>query len=82
LPLQVIRVKLPNFHEMKENEKLTPEEIRSKMKESGLQPAVPWREREIELSCTGDVVEPYVPPEGDGKASIVSTAVSTCTFIY
>lgn len=25
------------------------------------------------MSCTGGVVDTYVPPEGDGKASLVST---------
>ena len=31
----------------------------------------------MSIGCTGGVFEEYVPPEGDGKVSIVSTTVST-----
>lgn len=75
--IQVFKIDLPDFQEelSLDPEKLTPEEIRSKMKEKGLQPYRPWQEAQIELSSTGDIFEPYVPPEGDGKASIISTDV-------
>ena len=29
----------------------------------------------MSIGCTGGVFEEYVPPEGDGKVSIVSTTV-------
>jgi len=67
-------VELPDFEE--DNKKdVGPEEIRKKMKEKGIQPGRQWVERPYEISATGDVFEPYVPPEGDGKASLISTEV-------
>lgn len=54
---------------------MSSEKIRSKLKEHGLQPSRPWMEKQIFISCTGAIFEPYVPPEGDGKFSTLSTSV-------
>lgn len=68
---------LPDYHkEQKSFKDMTPEEMRNHYKELGMQPQRPWYEREIALTCTGNVVEPYVPPEGDGKLSPLNTAVN------
>jgi large subunit ribosomal protein L45 len=75
LLLQVPYVELPDFEEDERNKGMTPEEMRLKMKEKGLQPGRQWMERPFEISATGDIFEPYLPPEGDGKASIISTEV-------
>ncbi|XP_037078090.1 probable 39S ribosomal protein L45, mitochondrial [Pollicipes pollicipes] len=69
---KIIKVELPNFNEDKEAADLTPNEMRAKLKEKGILPPRPWQERPINISCTGGVFEEYVPPEGDGKVSIVS----------
>jgi len=54
--------------------KASPAEVKDEMKRLG---EAPLRERYSEkplyLSCTGGVLDDYVPPEGDGKASVVST---------
>lgn len=71
----MIKVDLPNFEEMEKDKHLSPEEMRAKMKEKGLAPGRPWMERPFEISATGDIFEPYVPPEGDGKASMISKEV-------
>jgi len=42
------------------------------MKERGLQPSPAWSERSFSLNSTSEVFEPYVPPEGDGKMSILT----------
>lgn len=55
--------------------KLTPDEIRARMKEQGVLPPRPWTERPILITATGAVFEPYVPPEGDGKLSSLSFGV-------
>lgn len=55
---------------------MTKEEIRSMMKEKGLSPSKPWLERPFFASTTGDVFEPYIPPEGDGKVSFITKEVS------
>jgi len=71
----VAKVELPDYEEHEKEKNIGPDEIRAKMKEKGLQPGRPWLERPFEISSTGDVFEPYVPPEGDGKASIISKEV-------
>ncbi|KAF0309664.1 putative 39S ribosomal protein L45, mitochondrial [Amphibalanus amphitrite] len=69
----IIKVELPNFNEDEEAKQLSPDEIRKKLKEKGMLPPRPWQERTMSIGCTGGVFEEYVPPEGDGKVSIVST---------
>ncbi|KAJ0172061.1 hypothetical protein K1T71_012034 [Dendrolimus kikuchii] len=69
---KVLKVELPDFNE--DVNKLSPEKIRQKMKERGLLPPRAWMERPFYISATGGVFEPYIPPEGDGKASLVSPA--------
>ncbi|CAH2054087.1 unnamed protein product, partial [Iphiclides podalirius] len=66
-----LKVDLPNPNESYQD--MAPEKMRQKMKERGILPPRPWMERPIYISATGGVFEPYVPPEGDGKASLVST---------
>nr|CAG4646564.1 EOG090X0DDP [Macrothrix elegans] len=66
------KIKLPNFDEERDPSKLTPDQIRSRMKEMGVLPPRPWMERPIFLSATGAVFEPFIPPEGDGKMSVLS----------
>lgn len=51
---------------------VTPEEMKEKMKKLGVQPPSPYMEKPMYISSMGAVVEEYVPPEGDGKASLVS----------
>ena len=78
--LQTIKIELPDFYDKEKQgarfEDLTPDEIRAKMKERGIAPPRLWNERQFDISCTSDVFEPYVPPEGDGKLSLVSVGVS------
>ena len=69
-----MKVELPNFREKSED--LTEEEIRSLLKEKGLLPHRPWTERQLHISSTSDVFEPYVPPEGDGKVSPITKEVN------
>nr|CAG4641194.1 EOG090X0DDP [Eulimnadia texana] len=66
------KIELPDFDGDRNSDKLTPDEIRAKMKERGIQPIRPWSEKPMYISCTGGVFEPYVPPEGDGKISLVT----------
>lgn len=66
-----IKVELPDFNE--KVDQLPKEKIKSRMKERGIMPPRPWIERPFYLSCTGGIFEPYIPPEGDGKRSIVTT---------
>ncbi|XP_050034895.1 large ribosomal subunit protein mL45 [Dermacentor andersoni] len=71
---KVIKIKLPEFEEMRKKDQLTPEEMRSKLKEQGVAPDRPWNERPMVISCSGGVFEPYLPPEGDGKVSVLTKA--------
>ncbi|EDX13957.1 GD20969 [Drosophila simulans] len=67
-----VKMDLPNLREKPED--ITKEEMRSRMKERGVLPPRPWMERPFHISCTGGIFEAYVPPEGDGKKSIISTS--------
>lgn len=74
---KVIKVNLPNYAEdTKPLTELSKEEVRSRMKERGVNPPNNHLERPIFLSTTGDIFEAYVPPEGDGKVSFITKEVS------
>ncbi|CAG9130929.1 39S ribosomal protein L45-mitochondrial [Plutella xylostella] len=66
-----MKFEIPDYNE--DNSTVPPEKIRQKMKERGFLPPRPWAERPFSISATGGTFEPYVPPEGDGKASLAST---------
>ncbi|XP_030371700.1 probable 39S ribosomal protein L45, mitochondrial [Scaptodrosophila lebanonensis] len=70
--LKFVKLDLPNLREKSED--ISKEEMRSRMKERGVLPPRPWMERPFHISCTGGIFEAYVPPEGDGKKSIISTS--------
>lgn len=42
------------------------------LEKAGIKPGRQYAERPITITCTGDFFEPYIPPEGDGKASTLS----------
>ncbi|XP_013113533.1 large ribosomal subunit protein mL45 [Stomoxys calcitrans] len=70
--LKFVKMDLPDFNEKSSD--LPKEELKKRMKERGYVPPRPWLERPFHISCTGGIFEPYVPPEGDGKKSFISTA--------
>lgn len=76
--MKVMKLNLPNLNE-KPGE-FTEEKFRTKLKDQGLLPPRTWMERQFYISCTGVVFEPFVPPEGDGKLSIVSKGGAIQTF--
>uniref|UniRef100_A0A0A9YXR4 Large ribosomal subunit protein mL45 n=2 Tax=Lygus hesperus TaxID=30085 RepID=A0A0A9YXR4_LYGHE len=70
---KVLKIDLPDYQELnKPFNEFTREEIRSRMKERGLLPNRWWSDRPFFISSTGSVFEPYVPPEGDGKVSVIT----------
>ncbi|XP_063594457.1 large ribosomal subunit protein mL45-like [Penaeus indicus] len=72
--LKFIKIELPDMTEETNISKLTPDEIRAKMKEKGIQPVRPWMEKPVFISATSGTFEAYVPPEGDGKVSATLAA--------
>ncbi|KAL1501797.1 hypothetical protein ABEB36_007056 [Hypothenemus hampei] len=68
--LKVIKVDLPNFRE--KFDELSEEEVRSRLKQSGVLPTRPWQEHPFSITSTGQIFEAYVPPEGDGKVSPIT----------
>lgn len=69
--LKVIKVELPDLNE-KDVSEMTPDEVRAKMREKGIQPIRPWMEKPVFIASTSATFEPYIPPEGDGKVSMIS----------
>eukprot|EP00092_Neocalanus_flemingeri_P011833 GFUD01012762.1.p1 GENE.GFUD01012762.1~~GFUD01012762.1.p1 ORF type:complete len:348 (+),score=111.05 GFUD01012762.1:51-1094(+) len=55
-------------------DEITPEEVKEKLKKMGIKPASQYNEKPLYISSTGALLDAYVPPEGDGKASLISTA--------
>ncbi|XP_064471916.1 large ribosomal subunit protein mL45-like [Ornithodoros turicata] len=70
--LKYVKIELPDYEEIRLKDRLTLEEMRSKLKEKGIAPARPWTEKPVFISCSGGLFEPYVPPEGDGKVTMLS----------
>lgn len=66
-----MKVELPNYHEKPED--LSQDQINSRMRARGVFPRRAWMERPFFISSTGGTFEPYVPPEGDGKRSAITT---------
>mgnify|MGYP001022029348 CR=1 FL=1 len=67
---KVWKVDLPDFDKMRqEDDRLSPDQIRSMLKEKGIVPPQPWNERELFNASTNGVIDPYVPPQGDWKSS-------------
>lgn len=73
---KIFKIELPDFEKLRSDEKLKPEEYLSKLKEKGVTPPRKYQENPILLTCIQGVLDPYVPPEGDGKYSILSQTVS------
>lgn len=62
-------VDLPDFDQMRKDDKLSPDQVRTKLKEKGIAPPTPWNERELYSPCTMALIDPYKPYDGDGKSS-------------
>ena len=54
---------------------ISPEEARANLKRRGILPPTPYSEKPVFISCSGGAFEPFVPPEGDGKAALMSKEV-------
>lgn len=67
-----LKIDLPDYDEIKRDSKLPPDELRMKMKKDGKLPPRIFQDKTVNISSTGTVFEPYVPPEGDGKSSFIS----------
>jgi large subunit ribosomal protein L45 len=56
---------------------VTPEEQRAFYKKEGILPPKSYSEKPFFIASTGAIFDPYVPPEGDGRASFLSKEVGT-----
>lgn len=69
---KLLKVELPDFEKMRSDNKLTPEEYVSKLKEKGIAPPRQYKEKPVAICSMQGVLDPYIPPEGDGKYSVLS----------
>lgn len=67
-----LKIDLPDFHKLLKESKMPPDEFRMKLKKDGKLPPRTFQERPINISNTGAIFEPFIPPEGDGRSSVVS----------
>jgi len=70
---KVFEMDLPNFDEIRRDSNKTPEEMRTDRIRRGIPPPRLSDQVSLNVMSTSAVFEPYIPPEGDGKASIIST---------
>lgn len=69
---KVIKIKLPDFDEIRKSSQTTPEQYRTMMKEKGVTAPRYWNERPAVVSCTSGIYDEYVPQEGEGKESLLT----------
>ncbi|XP_041372267.1 probable 39S ribosomal protein L45, mitochondrial [Gigantopelta aegis] len=69
---KVRKVDLPDFRQMMADLKMSPDEMRTRMKKEGRLPPRHHQDRPLNISATGAIIEEFVPPEGDGKKSLIS----------
>ncbi|KAL5112465.1 putative 39S ribosomal protein L45 mitochondrial [Taenia crassiceps] len=55
----------------------TSSELREHLRRNGLMPPLLFQEQRINLTHSGRIFDEYVPPEGDGKSSLLSTGIIT-----
>lgn len=53
----------------------TKEQLRSRLKSLGISPPRYWRQRPMTINSLNEIIDPFQPPEADGKASIISKNV-------
>ncbi|XP_033109433.1 39S ribosomal protein L45, mitochondrial-like [Anneissia japonica] len=61
------------IEEREEHRKDPSKMVKSLLKKAGMKMGLPDNHRPITITCTGAIFEEYVPPEGDGKVSALST---------
>jgi len=66
-----LKITLPNFDEERQDQKLSVDEMRVKLKEKGIAPSREWNEKPMFIDSSGAIFDPFVPPEGDGKISTI-----------
>lgn len=73
---KLLKLELPDYEFNRKIDRggVSPEEMKFRLKKQGIIPNKPYNERSVYISCTGDLIDAYVPPEGDGKASLLSTS--------
>ncbi|KAL8599772.1 hypothetical protein ACOMHN_040482 [Nucella lapillus] len=70
--LKFLKIDLPDFQKLVKDSKMSPDEFRMKLKKDGRLPPRTFQERPINISNTGTIFEAFIPPEGDGRSSILS----------
>merc|ERR1712012_452803 len=70
---KTFRFTLPDYDKLRREQNMDPADMRKNMKKQGFLPPRSFQERQIVIASTNNVFEEYVPPEGDGIASTIST---------
>ncbi|KFD49931.1 hypothetical protein M514_09145 [Trichuris suis] len=71
---KVLKITLPDYDKLRKQEELSMKDLRAELKKMGLPPHRPWRERPIHVSCSGDIFDPFLPPEDESKVSLIMHA--------
>lgn len=73
---KVMKIDLPDYEweRRRARGELTPEEMKEKAKKMGVAPLSSYQERPVYISSVGALLDEYIPPEGEGKASLLSVS--------
>ncbi|RTG86061.1 large subunit ribosomal protein L45, partial [Schistosoma bovis] len=55
------------------NENESTSDLRRRLRRNGMLPPLLFYDRSINIGHTGTIVDPYIPPDGDGQSSLLST---------
>lgn len=69
-----VKMKLPDFDKMRGNDlnQQTDEERRANLKKEGIDPPLNFEYKPFNITTSNEIFDAYIPPEGDGKATLFS----------
>lgn len=71
----VLKFELPDYDKIRDDSKKTFEEQRAKSIKEGIEPPISFEYKPLNITTSSEIFDPYVPPEGDGKSTIISKEV-------
>ena len=77
-----MKIDLPDYEweRRRARGELTPEEMKEKAKKMGVAPLSTYQERPVYISSVGALLDEYIPPEGEGKVSLLLVIILPSSF--
>jgi len=75
------KFELPDYDRLREDSNVSFEKQRAKSIKEGLEPPISFEYKPINITTSSEIFDNYLPPEGDGKATIISKDGLSQTFL-